>query len=60
MLQWLSENLATVIISLILLSVVALVIVKTVKNKKQGKSSCGCGCSSCPMSASCHGDNSKG
>jgi hypothetical protein len=26
-----------------------------VKNKKQGKSSCGCGCSSCGMKDSCHG-----
>ena len=60
MLHWLSQNLATIIICLILVVVVVLVIAGMIKNKKQGKSSCGCGCSNCPMSASCHGNDSKG
>ena len=37
----------TIIISLVLLALVCGIIVRIVKNKKQGKSSCGCGCSSC-------------
>ncbi len=45
---------ATVIISLILLAIVAGIITKMVKDKKAGKSSCGCGCSNCPMSGECH------
>ncbi|MBR4173632.1 MAG: FeoB-associated Cys-rich membrane protein [Clostridia bacterium] len=45
---------ATVIISLVLIGVVAGIITKMVKNKKEGKSSCGCGCSSCPMQDACH------
>lgn len=44
----------TIIISLILLAIVASVIFKMIKDKKAGKSSCGCGCSSCPMSKACH------
>ncbi len=45
---------STVIISLALLAIVAGIIAKMVKDKKAGKSSCGCGCSSCPMSSECH------
>lgn len=60
MFQWLIENLATIVISLILLAAVVLIVVRMMKNRKQGKSSCGCGCSNCPMSASCHGRDDKG
>jgi len=45
---------ATVIISLVLFAIVAGIITKMVKDKKAGKSSCGCGCSNCPMSGECH------
>ena len=44
---------ANVIISIILIAIVACIIYKMAKNKKQGKSNCGCGCSSCPMSEKC-------
>lgn len=54
MLIWLSRNLATVIICALLILVVAAIVAGMVKNKKQGKSSCSCGCSNCPMSGSCH------
>ncbi|WP_303823540.1 FeoB-associated Cys-rich membrane protein [Ruminococcus flavefaciens] len=54
MLAWLSENLGTIIVSLILIAVVSTVIVKMVKDKKQGKSSCGCGCENCAMHGKCH------
>lgn len=45
---------STVIISLLLVAIVTAIVVKMVKNKKAGKSSCGCGCGSCPMSSECH------
>lgn len=54
MLLWLKENIATIIICVILLAVVASIIVHMVRSKKQGKSSCGCGCANCAMSGSCH------
>lgn len=53
MLTWICENIATIIISLIIIAVVAAVIVCMVRNKKKGKSSCGFGCANCAMSASC-------
>lgn len=54
MLTWISENIATIIICVILLAVISAVIGKMVRDKKKGKSFCGCGCANCPMSGSCH------
>lgn len=54
MIAWIYQNLATIIISLIIVAVVAAIIISTVRNRKKGKPSCGCGCSNCPMSGSCH------
>lgn len=54
MLTWIKANFATVIISAVLLVIVAAIIVSIVKDKRRGKSSCGCKCASCPMSGSCH------
>ncbi len=45
---------ATVIITLLLCAVVALVVRSLIKNKKEGKSSCGGGCSHCALSGKCH------
>ena len=54
MLAWLTENLGTIVISLILISIVTAVIVGMVRDKKQGKGSCGCGCEHCAMHGKCH------
>lgn len=54
MLAWLTENMATIIICAVLIAVVSAIIISMIKNKKKGRSSCGCGCADCPMSGSCH------
>lgn len=54
MLAWISENIATIIICAVLMAVVAAIIAGMIRDRKKGKSSCGCGCSDCPMSGSCH------
>lgn len=54
MLAWITENIGTILISAGLLLIVVLIIVKLVKDKKTGKSSCGCNCAHCAMSGSCH------
>ncbi len=59
MLDFLSENLATIIISLVLIVVCTLIILKMRRNKKQGKTSCGCGCSGCAMKNMCHSEKTK-
>ena len=54
MLQWLSANLGTILISAALLVVVILIIRYLLRQKKAGKSSCGAGCAHCAMHGSCH------
>ncbi len=57
MLAWLTANLATLIISAILVGIVALVVASMIRKKKKGNTSCCSGCGSCPMSGSCHENN---
>lgn len=54
MFNWIARNLSTIIICLVLAAVVVLIIVSLVKDKRKGKSSCGCKCAHCPMAGSCH------
>lgn len=43
-----------IIVALVLAVIVVSVVVHLVRTKKAGKSSCGCGCSSCAMGSDCH------
>lgn len=52
--KWLFENLSTIIIFAVLAAVIVLIIKSMRKDKKSGKSSCGCNCASCALSKSCH------
>jgi hypothetical protein len=54
MIQWLEQNMGTILVSLLLLLVVCLIIRRLWKDRKQGKSSCGGQCGSCPMHQACH------
>lgn len=54
MLQWLNNNIGSIIAVIVLVALVGAIIVKMVKDKKSGKSSCGCGCEHCAMSGECH------
>ncbi|MDE6538687.1 MAG: FeoB-associated Cys-rich membrane protein [Ruminococcus sp.] len=47
----------TVITGLILLAIVVSIVAKMIKDRKNGKSSCGC--KHCPNSSNCHGDTKK-
>jgi len=57
--EFLMNNLSTIIISAILLFIVVSVIYRRIAGKKAGKSSCGCGCSSCEAYSICHTVNKK-
>ena len=57
---WIMDNMATILVTLVLIGIVAAIVGKMRKDKKQGKSSCGCGCSSCAMHGTCHGDKAGG
>ncbi|MBQ1358428.1 MAG: FeoB-associated Cys-rich membrane protein [Oscillospiraceae bacterium] len=54
MVDWLLSQLSTIIVLLLLAAVVAAIIVSMARDRKNGVSSCGCGCSSCPMHDKCH------
>lgn len=55
MLVFITKNISTIIICAVLIAAVTAIVANLIKNKRNGKSSCGCGCSSCPASGSCHG-----
>ncbi len=53
MISWLAHNLVTILLCLLLAAAVAAIIVKIVKDRKKGKTSCGCNCANCAMSGAC-------
>ena len=54
MTQTIINNAGTIIVSLLLIGMVTAILIKLRKDKKQGKSTCGCSCGSCPMAGTCH------
>ncbi len=48
-------NPGTLIVALALLAVIGLIVFRLIRDRKHGKSTCGCGCADCPMNGSCHG-----
>lgn len=54
MLQFLKENLATMIIAAIVIGLMAWVVVHKIVQRKKGISTCGCGCAGCPEANKCH------
>ena len=54
MFQWIGENAGTIIVSIALIGLVAGIIIRLRRDRKQGKTSCGGNCGCCPMSGSCH------
>ena len=54
------DFLSALILGIVLLAVVG-VILREIRLRKQGKSSCSCGgsCGGCPMSGSCHNKDKK-
>ena len=54
MLQWICENIGTIAVGLVLLAVVILIVRIMMRDKKQGKSSCGGNCAGCAACGVCH------
>lgn len=52
--EWIIANMGSIIVVLALAAIVTAIIVNMIRNKKKGKSSCGCGCDGCAFSGSCH------
>lgn len=51
---YLMQNLGTIVISAVLLAIVVLIVLRLMKNKKAGKSFCGCNCAHCALHGTCH------
>jgi len=58
MLEFLRENLATIIITLLIAAALAGAIAKIIRDKKNG-ASCSSGCGGCAMSGSCKSEKTK-
>ncbi len=54
MIDWLISQMSTIIVLLILAAIVAAIISSLIKDRRNGRSSCGCNCGSCPMHGNCH------
>ena len=57
MISWILDNLATILISSLLIVIVISIIKYLIRQKRDGKNSCGCHCGHCSMHGSCHGSN---
>ena len=56
MLDFIVDNLGTILITVVLVTILASIVVKLVRDKRKGKSSCGGNCAHCALGCSCHGD----
>ena len=54
MTAFLASNLSTILICIVLIAIVVSISIYLVRQKKQGKSSCGAGCAHCAMHGECH------
>ena len=54
MLNWISQNLATLLGAAGLIVAVAVIVAVLIRDKKKGKCSCGCSCQGCAMADTCH------
>ena len=54
MLAWFSANLINILLIAAVVLIVGLLIFVMVRDKKAGKSSCGCSCASCASCGGCH------
>ncbi len=54
MLKFLQQNWGTIVVLAVLAAIVCAIIVCRIRARRQGKSTCGCGCEQCAMSGICH------
>lgn len=54
MFVWIAENYPTILVCMALAGIVAAIVAKLIRDKKNGRTSCGCGCANCAMAGSCH------
>ena len=55
MLSFIRANLGNILVLLMLAVIVGWAVRSLISQKRKGKTSCGCGCESCPSAGVCHG-----
>ena len=55
MFAWIAANIWTLVVSAVLAVIVYAIVRKLIRDKRQGRSSCGHGCANCAMHGQCHG-----
>ena len=53
MVEWLAANWVNIIILAVVGGLIVLAVIVMIKDKKAGKSSCGCNCANCAMAGKC-------
>ncbi len=59
MMAFLAQNAGTIIVLIILIAVLFAIIIKFIRDKKNGKDLCACGCAGCPSKNMCHKESNK-
>ena len=59
MIEFFAHNWGTILTAAIVAIIAVLAALKMISDKKQGKSSCGGGCGSCPNAGLCHANHNK-
>ena len=54
MLAWLQQNAGTIVVGLLVATLIVALVWKMIRDKRHGKSSCGCGCEGCALRDKCH------
>ena len=54
MLDWLYSNMTNILVIAAVIGIVTLAVISMIRDKKAGKSSCGCGWANCAMAGKCH------
>lgn len=56
MFEWIMNNIATIVVSILVFGVIAGIVARMIVNRKKGKGTCncGCGCEGCSMDGMCH------
>ncbi len=57
--NWFTENAGTILVSLVLVLLVAFIVRGLIRDKREGRSSCGGDCGCCPMGGACHKPQAK-
>ena len=54
MFTFIAESIGSLLVLLALAAIVSVILFFHVRGRRQGRSSCGSGCASCPMAGKCH------